>query len=107
MRGPFFALHDDALFAFRQTHRRLHPLRWLDPEKLEALGGSDGEVAEGLAVLGGLHRGRNRRPVARTITRLLEAVRAHAGVAIWPTGEQALANILRTVDLACTTGASA
>ena len=29
---------------------------------------------------------------------LLESTRAHAGVAIWPTGEQALANLLRIVD---------
>ena len=31
---------------------------------------------------------------------LLEATRAHAGVAIWPSGEQALANVLRLVDMA-------
>jgi ATP-dependent exoDNAse (exonuclease V) beta subunit len=31
---------------------------------------------------------------------LLDAVRAHAGIAMWPTGEQALANCLRMVDLA-------
>ena len=31
---------------------------------------------------------------------LLDAVRAHAGIALWPTGEQALANSLRLVDLA-------
>jgi ATP-dependent exoDNAse (exonuclease V) beta subunit len=31
---------------------------------------------------------------------LLDAVRAHAGIAMWPTGEQALANCLRIVDLA-------
>ena len=100
LRGPFFALHDDALLAFRGAHRRLHPLRWLDEEELEKLSESEREVADALAVLASLHRGRNRRPIARTITRLLEAVRAQAGLAIWPTGEQALANCLRTVDLA-------
>jgi len=31
---------------------------------------------------------------------LLEAVRAHAGIALWPTGEQALANSFRLVDKA-------
>jgi ATP-dependent exoDNAse (exonuclease V) beta subunit len=51
-------------------------------------------------VLRRLHLGRNRRPVAESIGRLLEAVRAHAGIAIWPTGEQALANCLRSIDLA-------
>ncbi len=98
LRGPFFALQDDALLAFRHAQGRLHPLRWLDG--VEALAGRDREVGDALAVLGALHRGRNRRPVAHTITRLLEAVRAQAGLAIWPTGEQALANCLRTLDLA-------
>jgi ATP-dependent helicase/nuclease subunit A len=31
---------------------------------------------------------------------LFEGVRAHAGIALWPTGEQALANCSRVVDLA-------
>src|SRR5213079_2623424 len=29
---------------------------------------------------------------------LLEETRAHAGIAFWPTGEQALANLLRLLD---------
>src|SRR5206468_691555 len=58
------------------------------------------DVADALAVLARLHRGRNRRPIADTLTQLLEATRAHAGVAIWPTGEQALGNLLRVLDLA-------
>jgi hypothetical protein len=40
------------------------------------------------------------KDVAQTILMLLEAVRAHASIALWPTGEQALANCLRLVDLA-------
>jgi hypothetical protein len=31
---------------------------------------------------------------------LLQAVRAHAGLALWPTGEQALANTQRLIDMA-------
>jgi ATP-dependent helicase/nuclease subunit A len=31
---------------------------------------------------------------------LLDAVRAHAGIALWPTGEQALANCQRVIDMA-------
>ena len=100
LRGPFFALHDEALLAFRHAQHRLHPLAWLDPQRREDLDESDREVADALAVLGSLHRGRNRRSIAHTIARLLEAVRAHAGLAIWPTGEQALANCLRMVDVA-------
>jgi ATP-dependent exoDNAse (exonuclease V) beta subunit len=57
------------------------------------------EVAEALAVLGRLHRERNRRPIADTLGGLLDETRAHAGIAIWPTGEQALANVLRVMDL--------
>jgi ATP-dependent helicase/nuclease subunit A len=109
LRGPFFALGDDALLAWR--HRvaeltgqtglaRLHPLRPLGEDVLEKLGGAEREVADALAILADLHRRRNHRPVAETLTRLLAEVRAHAGLAIWPTGEQALANVLRTVDVA-------
>lgn len=96
LRGPLFAIGDDALLAFRHRLGRLHPLKPLDAD----LEGTDREVADCLEVLRGLHRGRNRRPIADTASRLLEAVRAHAGIAIWPTGEQALANCLRVVDLA-------
>jgi ATP-dependent exoDNAse (exonuclease V) beta subunit len=97
LRGPFFALNDDVLLSFRGRIGRLHPLRRLAPEQLDD---SDGQVAEALAILADLHFSRNRRPVAATIERLLAAVRAHAGIAIWPTGEQALANCLRTIDVA-------
>jgi ATP-dependent exoDNAse (exonuclease V) beta subunit len=103
LRGPFFAISDDALLAFRypegklSSSRRLHPLRRAAPEELDEL---TREVGEALMVLARLHRGRNRRPIADTLTQLLEATRAHAGVAIWPTGEQALGNLLRVLDLA-------
>jgi ATP-dependent exoDNAse (exonuclease V) beta subunit len=97
LRGPFFAVSDDALLAFRHEHGRLLPLRVLEEKDTNAL---TRDVARALAVLGRLHRGRNRRPIADTLTQLLEATRAHAGVAIWPTGEQALGNLLRVLDLA-------
>src|SRR5262249_24878392 len=94
LRGPFFALGDDALLAFPHQVGRWHPLRRLYDEQRARLGEAEPEVADALAILGSLHGGRNRRPIAQTITRLLFAVRAHAGIAIWPTGEQALANCL-------------
>ncbi len=100
LRGPFFALGDDALLAYRHRVGRFHALRRHDDEQLAALDEPEREVAEALAILGSLHRGRNRRPIAETLSRLLAAVRAHAGIAIWPTGEQALANCLRVIDLA-------
>jgi ATP-dependent exoDNAse (exonuclease V) beta subunit len=105
LRGPLFAFSDDALFVYRQNLnadgelqiRRLHPMHPIDRTKLEP---AAQEVADALALLGNLHVERNRRPIAQTMLMLLDAVRAHAGIAMWPTGEQALANCLRMVDLA-------
>ena len=97
LRGPLFAFGDDALLAFRGRVGRLHPLRRFNVEDLDQ---DARDVVAALSILSELHYGRNRRPIAQTITRFLAAVRAHAGLAIWPTGEQALANCLRTVDLA-------
>jgi ATP-dependent helicase/nuclease subunit A len=105
LRGPFFALGDEALLAFRQCvegsgslkTRRLHPMYSVDRAVLDP---SVIEVADALALLRQLHVGRNRRPIAETITMLLAAVRAHAGMALWPTGEQALANCQRLTDMA-------
>jgi len=96
LKGPLFALGDDALLLFRHRQGRLHSLR-PPPANLSA---SEREVADALAVLGELHQRRNRRPIADTLSRLLTATRAHAGVAIWPAGEQALGNLLRVLDLA-------
>jgi ATP-dependent exoDNAse (exonuclease V) beta subunit len=96
LRGPLFACADGALLAYRERFKSLHPFRRLPEDLPEPLV----EVASALAVLRDLHRGRNRRPLAETIGRLLAATRAHAGFAIWPTGEQALANVSRLMDLA-------
>ncbi|MEW6270465.1 MAG: UvrD-helicase domain-containing protein, partial [Thermodesulfobacteriota bacterium] len=96
LRGPLFALADAALLAFRETVGTLHPFRQVPDGAPPPVA----EVASALAVLRELHRGRNRRPLADTISRLLAATRAHAGFAIWPTGEQALANVARLLDLA-------
>src|SRR5438067_529223 len=85
LRGPLFALGDAALLAFRERCRTLPSFRPLPadlPPELQ-------EVADALAVLRDLHRGRNRRPISDTIGRLLAATRAPAGLAIWPTGAQA------------------
>jgi ATP-dependent exoDNAse (exonuclease V) beta subunit len=105
LRGPFFAFSDEALLLFRQQiaedgtlmTRRLNPMR---PVERDALPPAAVEVVDALDLLRALHLGRNRRPIAQTITTLLDAVRAHAGIALWPSGEQALANIQRMVDMA-------
>ncbi len=98
LRGPFFALGDDALLAFSAARGSapFHPLR----PPTEDLPEIARPVSDALAILRDLHRARNRRPIADTLGRFLEATRAHAGVAIWPTGEQSLANVLRLIDIA-------
>jgi ATP-dependent helicase/nuclease subunit A len=96
LRGPLFALTDGQLLTWREQLTTLHPFREAPPTLSPALA----EVASALAVLRELHRARNRRPLAETVSRLLAATRAHAGLAIWPTGEQALANVARLMDLA-------
>lgn len=103
LRGPLFALSDDVLLLYRDRFRSLHPLVAQEEAALDLFSAAGGrplvEVAEALTILGRLHRERNRRPIADTIGLLLEETRAHAGIAIWPTGEQALANVLRVMDL--------
>jgi ATP-dependent exoDNAse (exonuclease V) beta subunit len=96
LRGPLFALGDDALLLWRERQKRFHPLRRLPLE----LSAQEREVADGLEVLRDLHYRRNKRPIAETLSRLLDATRAHAGIAIRQAGEQALGNVLRVVELA-------
>jgi ATP-dependent helicase/nuclease subunit A len=104
LRGPLFALSDEALLAYRAALSdgaslgSLNPLRHAEDPRAKT--DATREVTFALAVLRRLHLGRNRRPIADTVARLLDATRAHAGVAIWPTGEQALANVLRVMDQA-------
>ena len=99
LRGPFFALSDDALLAFRQQLdadgnlqiRRLHPMHAVDRDSSRSRPRSRGRRRSGSAARSSTS-GATIGPIAETITMLLEAVRAHAGIALWPTGEQALAN---------------
>lgn len=96
LKGPLFAISDAQLLAYRSRFSTLHPYKQLPEDLPETLK----EVADALTVLRELHRGRNRRPVADTIGRLLATTRAHAGFANWATGEQALANVTRLMDMA-------
>jgi ATP-dependent helicase/nuclease subunit A len=59
----------------------LHPLRSVAPEQAAL----HPEVPAAPELLRELHVRRNRRPVADTIAAFLDATRAHAGIAIWPT----------------------
>ena len=96
LKGPLFAINDAQLLAYRSRFATLHPYKQVPEDLPKTLA----EVVDALAVLRELHRGRNRRPVADTIGRLLATTRAHAGFANWATGEQALANVTRLMDMA-------
>jgi ATP-dependent exoDNAse (exonuclease V) beta subunit len=97
LRGPFFAFTDEALFAFKAGVGKLHPLRPFDEAALPDPSFLD--VVKALGVLKHLHFERNKRPVAATLHELLEKTRAHAGVAFWRAGAQALANVLQLAEV--------
>ena len=95
LRGSLFAISDAHLLRFRRQHGGLNPFR-----KREAVAEEFAPIGEALDLLRELHRGRNWRPVADTLNRLLEATRAHAGFAFRPAGHQVLANVSRLADMA-------
>ena len=101
LRGPFFAISDEDLLEYHhcsgrgQREGRFHPFR-IPPDLPAGLG----HVREALTLLASLHKQRNRRPVADTISTLLEDTRAHVGLVLRPGGEQALANVLHVSELA-------
>jgi ATP-dependent helicase/nuclease subunit A len=115
LRGPFFGFADDVLLRYSQA-APLHPFA---PDTLGGTGGAGGSAATkaqetpagkesndadavrgALALLRRLHDARNRIGVATTILQFVSATRALASLAFWPAGEQALANVLRVLDLA-------
>jgi ATP-dependent exoDNAse (exonuclease V) beta subunit len=95
LRGSLFAIGDEELLEYRHRIGRFHPFRIPSefPPNLAP-------VVEALKLLHGLHRSRNRVPVATTIASLLEATRAHVGFALEHGGEQVLANVAHVGDLA-------
>ena len=95
LRGPFFALGEEDLLAY---HALGHGFRPFDvPDDLPA---ALAPVGEALGVLRELNRLRNHRPIADTISQLMEATRAHAGFVLWRGGEQVLANVLQITEMA-------
>jgi ATP-dependent exoDNAse (exonuclease V) beta subunit len=98
LRGPLFGMSDESLFLFRTGHGPLHPFR-ATPGALE---GDAASIRAALDRLASLHRDRNRRPVALTIRELLDATRAQAGFALWQSGDQVLASVLRLIQIART-----
>jgi ATP-dependent exoDNAse (exonuclease V) beta subunit len=109
LKGSLFAIDDEQLLEFRDRFGAFHPFRV--PKELGGNWGLDlaltaeptaqlMPIADALRLLQTLHRGRNYRPVADTITRLLDVTRAHVGFILRPAGEQALANVLHVAELA-------
>jgi ATP-dependent exoDNAse (exonuclease V) beta subunit len=111
LKGSLFAIDDELLLEYRSRFRPLpfHPYRI--PKELGGNSGGElalsGEavahltpIADALRLLQQLHGGRNYRPVADTIGRLLSETRAHVGFILRPAGEQALANVLHVAELA-------
>src|SRR5579885_375294 len=94
LRGPIFALPDDLLLEFHEACKSLNLFRPLPDNLPERLA----PVVRAREILRDLHRRRNRRPIAETIADALAQTRAYAGIAIWPTGDQALANLMRLMD---------
>ncbi len=96
LRGSLFGIGDEELLAYRARFGRLHPFRTPGDDVPAALV----PVVAALRALRSLHMNRNRCPVAETINNLLRLTRAHAGFALRPSGEQALANVLHIADMA-------
>ncbi|MEM8930791.1 MAG: UvrD-helicase domain-containing protein [Acidobacteriota bacterium] len=99
LRGALFAFTDDVLFHFQRTVGHLDPFRPI-PEPDADAPASRTEIAEALAFLAELHRARNTVPIATTLHRLLEHVRAAAGFAFRPAGDPVLGNVQRIAELA-------
>jgi ATP-dependent exoDNAse (exonuclease V) beta subunit len=109
LKGSLFAIDDAYLLEFRHRFGMFHPFRI--PKELGGNSGLElaltGEptahlmpIADALRLLQQLHRGRNYRPVADTIGRIISETRAHVGFILRPAGEQALANVLHVAELA-------
>jgi ATP-dependent exoDNAse (exonuclease V) beta subunit len=96
LRGALFAIDDETLLEYRHLHKKgFHPF-WVPDEVTPELR----PVTDALRLLRRLHGGRNYRPVADTITQLLNATRAHVGFVLRSAGEQSLANVLHVAELA-------
>jgi ATP-dependent exoDNAse (exonuclease V) beta subunit len=101
LRGPLFALGDEELLEYHariKAKARAHAFHpYHVPDDLPA---PLAPIGDALRTLRELHAGRNYRPVADTVGRLMQVTRAHAGFMLWKSGEQVLANVLHIGELA-------
>ncbi len=105
LRGSLFAIGDEELLEYRHRFGGFHPFRI--PHEFTDAGRwtmddrrSTTPIVSALQLLQRLHRSRNHTPVASTISRLLDATRAHVRLALEHGGEQVLANVLHVAELA-------
>jgi ATP-dependent helicase/nuclease subunit A len=95
LRGALCGIGDEELLEYHHLGGRFHPFRI--PETLPS---HLAPIRDALSLLASLHKQRNRRAVAETISALLDETRAHVGLVLRPGGEQALANVLHVAELA-------
>ncbi len=101
LRGPLFALGDEELLEYHARVRETRHGHAFHPYHVPAdLPSHLQPIGEALGMMRELHAGRNYRPVADTIGRLIDRTRAHAGFMLWRGGEQVLANVLHIAELA-------
>jgi ATP-dependent exoDNAse (exonuclease V) beta subunit len=99
LRGSLFAIGDEELLEYRHRFGRFHPFQI--PRELAAVDAARvAPIVSALELLQRLHRSRNHIPVASTISKLLDATRAHVRFALEHGGEQVLANVLHVAELA-------
>lgn len=103
LRGAFFGFSDPELFSYRETVGPLSPFAHPSFDRGQSSStslSSAHAIADALALLRTLHDTRNERPFADTLSRFLDATRAYAGLAFWPSPRQTLASVARFVDRA-------
>ena len=101
LRGPLFALGDEELLEYHALVRASYHGHAFHPYRIpKELPPHLATIGEALTLIRELHAGRNYRPVADTIGRLIDRTRAHAGFMLWRGGEQVLANVLQIAELA-------
>jgi ATP-dependent helicase/nuclease subunit A len=101
LRGPLFALGDEELLEYHARVRETFQGNAFHPYHVPSgLPSHLAPIADALLLIRELHAGRNYRPVADTIGRLIDRTRAHAGFMLWRGGEQVLANVLHIGELA-------
>ena len=98
LRGPLFAHGDADLWIYRSLVGALSPFEV--PRARDGLSDAGRAIADSLDLLRSLHRGRARRPIAETLSRLLVETGTPLALAAADGGELLLLRVRRLVELA-------